>query len=219
MAKVNLQRRAEIGRERSERTRAGLLAAARALFAERRMEAVSVDDIIAKAGVAKGTFYYHFDDMNAITDAVGREIAADLARALAALRMPLLSPMARIARAVDAFLRRAAADKDWARLLARTAAAAPRSAIPNRPDLIDDLKLAQASGLLRLSNVELAADLVLAMVLEATMAMCEGADAEIVIPEMISAVLRTVGIAPAAAEKIVQQVRALPMPPWVPAPG
>ncbi len=43
-------------------TRARLLAAGVELFEEHGLSAVSVDDIVKRAGVAKGSFYTHFSD-------------------------------------------------------------------------------------------------------------------------------------------------------------
>ena len=60
MAKIDLARRAQIGRDRRARTRAQLIQAARELYAVSAIEAVTVDDVVEQAGVAKGTFYVHF---------------------------------------------------------------------------------------------------------------------------------------------------------------
>ena len=57
MAKIDLVRRAEIGRERRARTRSQILEAAAILLAERPLAAVTVDSVVEAAGVAKGTFY------------------------------------------------------------------------------------------------------------------------------------------------------------------
>ena len=50
------------GREqRSKRTKARIQAAAEALFAKNDFASVTVESIVASAGVSKGTFYLHFD--------------------------------------------------------------------------------------------------------------------------------------------------------------
>jgi AcrR family transcriptional regulator len=49
-----------VRRARGDRTRVALVEAATALFAEKGVEATSVDEITAAASVAKGTFYVHF---------------------------------------------------------------------------------------------------------------------------------------------------------------
>jgi len=47
---------------RRARTREALLSAGRALFAARDVDGVSIDEIVAAAEVAKGSFYNHFTD-------------------------------------------------------------------------------------------------------------------------------------------------------------
>ena len=55
MAKVDLARRAEIGREKRARTSALIVEAGAMLLAERPPEALTVDAIVEAADVAKGT--------------------------------------------------------------------------------------------------------------------------------------------------------------------
>lgn len=47
-----------------------LICAAEELFREKGCEETSVSDIVAKVGVAQGTFYYYFESKDAILDAV-----------------------------------------------------------------------------------------------------------------------------------------------------
>lgn len=56
VAKINLERRAKIGRERRARTRVQIIEAAAMLLAERSGKALTVDAVAEAAGVAKGTF-------------------------------------------------------------------------------------------------------------------------------------------------------------------
>lgn len=51
-------------------TRAQLLDAARGLFIERGVEQVSIDAITSTAGVAKGSFYNHFESRQALFDEI-----------------------------------------------------------------------------------------------------------------------------------------------------
>jgi AcrR family transcriptional regulator len=51
---------------RKERTRALILREARKAFAKKGYDATAVSDIVKKAGVAQGTFYYHFPDKKSI---------------------------------------------------------------------------------------------------------------------------------------------------------
>ena len=69
MAKINPARRAEIGREKRARTRAQFVEAGLMLLAERPPEALTIDAIVEAAGVAKGTFYYHFQSIEELVAA------------------------------------------------------------------------------------------------------------------------------------------------------
>ena len=72
MAKIDLIRRAEIGREKRAEDASGLILEAGAiLLAERPPEALTVDAVVEAAGVAKGTFYYHFQSISELAAAVG----------------------------------------------------------------------------------------------------------------------------------------------------
>ena len=53
---------------RTLKTRANLLDAARAVVSEDGYEALRVEQVVAKAGVAKGTFFAHFKDKDALME-------------------------------------------------------------------------------------------------------------------------------------------------------
>lgn len=113
---------------RRARTRAALLRAGQELFAERSVDGVSIDDIVAAADVAKGSFYNHFPDK----EALARELA-DLARAsveamVAHVTAGVDDPAERVARAVCAFARQAADNPVGAGAMLRLF---PAAAIPD----------------------------------------------------------------------------------------
>lgn len=62
MKDVEIARR----RNKSEATKKKILEAARELFSINGYNGVSVDDIVIKANVSKGSFYVHFDSKNSI---------------------------------------------------------------------------------------------------------------------------------------------------------
>ncbi len=74
---------------RKERTKA-LSDAALALFLARGIEAVTIEDITTKAGVAKGSFYRYFDDKTALVESlfapVQREVTAAFDGSIARLK-------------------------------------------------------------------------------------------------------------------------------------
>jgi AcrR family transcriptional regulator len=65
--------------DRSAATIADILAAARKLFASDGFDAASIDAIAAKAGVAKGAVYHHFDSKEEIFTRVLEDVQAEIA--------------------------------------------------------------------------------------------------------------------------------------------
>jgi len=110
MAKVNLERRAEIGQDKRARTRAQLVAAASALFSKRSWASVTIDDLVREAGVAKGTFYVHFEDMHALTIAVADELIRSFDELIQPRRAATSDPLLRVALGCDAFIEAALED-------------------------------------------------------------------------------------------------------------
>lgn len=72
--------------KQKERTRAAVLAAARALFAQHGFERTTIRDVAARAGVAVGTVFVHFPDKNVLLAAtLDAQIASTLSRAWSTL--------------------------------------------------------------------------------------------------------------------------------------
>src|SRR5271167_5162124 len=146
MAKIDLARRAQIGRDRRAKTRAQLMKAARALYAERALDSVTVDDVVNEASVAKGTFYVHFEHLGELQAAVADELAQNFDDLLQPLRMTLANPVERVAAGCAAFIQEALQNPAWGSLLARCAWALPSVATAARANLREDLELAAAQS-------------------------------------------------------------------------
>ena len=210
MAKIDLARRAEIGRDRRARTRAQLMQAARALYAERAVEAVTIDELVNEAGVAKGTFYVHFEHLTDLQAAVAGELAQTFDDLLQPLRLKLADPIERIAAGCAAFIREALRDPAWGSLVARGAWALPTVASAARTNLSRDLHHAAAKGRLSAMTPELAFDLVTGIVLQAMRAAGERRLSPSDAPAAVEAILRAVGVASDEAHVIVERVLAMP---------
>ena len=106
MSRIDLARRAQIGRDRRARTRAELIRAARILYAARTFDSVTVDDVVNAAELAKGTFYVHFDDLDDLQSVLGDELAREFDELLQPRRLSLDDPIERIAAGCGAFINR-----------------------------------------------------------------------------------------------------------------
>ena len=103
--------------ERSETTTKAIEAAARKLFAARGFAATSIDDIAARAGVAKGAVYHHFASKEDLFASVLDTLQAELASApVPTASRKLRDPLDVIADAVLRYLL-AASSKERKRIL------------------------------------------------------------------------------------------------------
>ena len=104
--------------ERSEATRAALLAAGRELFARHGFAAVSTAQIVAAAKVTRGALYHHFADKRALFQAVHESLEAGLVERIGAgiaSGQPPASAFEFLAAGTDLFLD-ACEDPDFARI-------------------------------------------------------------------------------------------------------
>jgi AcrR family transcriptional regulator len=69
--------------ERSEATRAKLIAAARPLFAERGYAGVGTEEIVRAAGVTRGALYHHFAGKPQLLEAVYEQVEGELTQKIA----------------------------------------------------------------------------------------------------------------------------------------
>lgn len=82
---------------RAARTRAALLAAGFELLAERPIDAIAIDDIVARAGVAKGSFFNHFSDKAGFAAELGATVRGELELLVGAANDGVADPVARLA--------------------------------------------------------------------------------------------------------------------------
>jgi len=64
--------------ERRTATRTAIINAAQKLFGAPGFDETKIDDIAAKAGVAKGAIYHHFKNKNEIFEAVFEQVSAEI---------------------------------------------------------------------------------------------------------------------------------------------
>src|SRR5262245_4398203 len=136
VVKIDLARRAEIGRAKSARTREQLLSAARSLYAKQAVESVTVEDVVQEAGVAKGTLYVHFKNIEAVQMAVADELTETFVDLLQPRRAIFEDPIERIADGCYTFLHQAAVNPKWGGLVARYAWSFPTVGSVDRKSVV-----------------------------------------------------------------------------------
>lgn len=162
MAGLVTKTRAEIGRQKRERTSVRLTDAAMRVVARLGPGTVTIDDVIAEAAVARGTFYNYFNTIDDVLVAVGVRISDQLIVRMAADRH-FADPALRVGAAVRRFIQLAMADSNagWVivRIALQTAPIGDRMRDEIATDLLDGIR----TGRFRVESAQAASDAVLGL--------------------------------------------------------
>jgi AcrR family transcriptional regulator len=173
--------------ERVQATRQALVAAGRALFAERGYADVTADEIVAAAGLTRGALRHHYGDKAGLFRAVFEQLEAQTAhRVVAALGAAGLAAgddgFAALTRGLAAFLD-ACEDPEVIRIALTDAPAVLGWAAWREIEAEHGLGLvaaalrqAMADGVLRRQPVDLLARLLLSAAIEAALVIAQAAD-------------------------------------------
>lgn len=82
---------------RAQRTRQALIEAGFELLAERPIDAIAIDEVVARAGVAKGSFFNHFTDKPGFGNAIAESVRRELENRVDAANAGVTDPVLRIA--------------------------------------------------------------------------------------------------------------------------
>ena len=138
---------------RRQRTRQALLDAGLALFAELPVDAVAVDGIVAKAGVAKGSFYNHFSSREAFATAIVEDIRRDIEKKIEVANRGVAAPSVRVARAIMLYADYAMRMPQQALVMGR---ADPLQHFDHElnDNVIADIKQGVAEGIFKVGSIE-----------------------------------------------------------------
>jgi AcrR family transcriptional regulator len=157
MVLINREKRAKFGALKRGRTRARLLEIALRVIADKGFDAPTIDDFIAAAGVARGTFYNYFKTREDILSAAAAYLADTLDAEILPLFEDIEDPARRIAIAIRKFIDMSAHRPDWGGLLVRMIplAGGPVSAEMRR-GVLYDLRTGLRSGRFRFPSMQAA---------------------------------------------------------------
>jgi AcrR family transcriptional regulator len=99
------------------RIRPALIAAGLKLLAERPIDSLSVDEIVEVAGVAKGSFFYHFADKRAFAREIAAAVRAEVEATITEANRGIEDPACRVARGIGQFVRFALVAPDKATIV------------------------------------------------------------------------------------------------------
>ncbi len=188
--------------EKRERTRSHLIESAYRVFARKETDAVTIDDIIAEAGVARGTFYNYFQTREDVLKAVAASLSDVMNQKIWAQYAAISDPVERMAIGLRQFLHQAMRDATWGWVIVRIGlVAAPLSETIER-GLMSDLEAGIRLERFRVDSVQASVDLVLGTSLMAMRTILEGHH-EPNHPEQITKlILKSLGVSNDDAEAI-----------------
>lgn len=208
MAKVNPVRRAEIGREKRARTRAQLVAAASSLFARQAVESVTVDDVVNEAGVAKGTFYVHFEDLHALAAAVAQDLIRSFDELLQPGRLAISEPELRMAFGCSCFIDKALDDPAWARVVARMVTSKPSGLEVAQSRFLEDMRRFSKGLPQGGVSPEVSLEIVTGILLQLLSAVGAGRLSRRHREDAIAAILRAIGLDAKRIESVIARLPA-----------
>ncbi len=134
---------------RAARTRLALLLAGFELLAERPIDAIAIDDIVARAGVAKGSFFNHFTDKPGFAQALGETVRRDLELRVGAANQGIADPVLRLAGGMREAVRFARDEPERATVMLRGLEQATARDHALNAGIRSDLALLAKAGLAR----------------------------------------------------------------------
>lgn len=134
---------------RAARTRSALIAAGFELLVERPIDAIPIDDVVAKAGVAKGSFFNHFADKQDFANAIATEVRLEVEALVTKVNEGVTDPIARIAGGMRVAAEFAMAQPKRSAVLLRSQGSSTARAHPLNHGVVSDFEAACARGLLR----------------------------------------------------------------------
>jgi len=193
---------------RGARTREALIRAGRKLFAERPVDAVAIDDIVQAAAVAKGSFYNHFPDKEALVRSIIDEIRAGIERAVDVANDGIEDPARRTVRGICVYLRYVIDQADRAGVLVRLQTGLTSVTAPLNQGVVQDVTAGLAQGRFSLATMEAGVLFVMGVAQIALVRIAQEPSPALAVAlaqQLCALLLRGLGLAPAEADAIAAQ--------------
>ncbi|WP_322094078.1 TetR/AcrR family transcriptional regulator [Paraburkholderia bannensis] len=167
--------RIRTGAVRREATRRKMLSAAVSVFAQKGPDAASIDDFIAAAGVARGTFYNYFKTTTELLDAVTSELSDEVIAGIEMCVENIDNPVERIWLGCQTYVQVALTHPEWGAFITRTGIRGNASGRLTDIYLPRDLEAARERGIAHFDNTRAAKDLVIGAIYQSIETVLSGA--------------------------------------------
>ena len=187
--------------------RRAIMDAAEELFGRHGYAAVSVDEVTARAGVAKGTFYNHFIDKTDVANQIAFEIRQDMRSRIGAIKSVSPDPASHLAIAMCLFLLLATEQPNRAQILVTLMNNPTDMNSPMNAPVRFTLQNGIESRRFRLTSIEASLIIILGIVSAGIRHIIEqqSEEAEIRVAELVVHALCSLGLEWEDAHKVVNE--------------
>lgn len=208
---INHVRRAEIGAERRARTRTELLRAALELYGRPHGRNTRIEDVCAKARVARGTFYDYFTGIEALLEALSDEVTREFDSAVHAAFEDMKSPVERTCAAMRYYLHGALEDPRWGWAVVNSSVGRTLYGERITRHVRDSIQEGMDSGDFTIDSADVGRDILLGTGISASISLLQGGMAPDYPEKIARHVLLSFGTSPAVANAITSRpLRELP---------
>jgi AcrR family transcriptional regulator len=137
----------EVGR--AARTRNALLEAGFELLVDRPIDLISINDLVAAADVAKGSFFNHFDSKHEFAEIIATDLRAAMEKAIKHANAKIADPVEWLAQGIQVPVESALSQPQRARVMLRMAARTTIADHPLNRGVAAMVKACVAQGALR----------------------------------------------------------------------
>lgn len=195
-------RRAQIGAARRAKSRNTLLAAAFECYGREDGRLVRIEDVCKAAGVARGTFYNHFDDLEQLRYQLLEEMTGEFDRAVHHMFGALEGPAEQTAVAIRYYLHAAAKNPAWGWAMIHSSAPGHTFGETVWHNALVTIRRGLEQGLFRISTAEIGRDILMGAVAAAMVSITRGMTPPRYPEEISEHVLMSFGMAADVAHEL-----------------
>lgn len=211
-AKMDKDKRLEIGRARRAKTRANILAAAFEIFGDEAGLFVRIEDIANHAGITRPTFYSQFTGLAELREALSYELTHDFLTAVTNTISLLEDPRERASAAVRFYLLRVRENPKWGWSMVNLSANGIIFGVETHRQAEITIVQGLEADLLSVASSAVGRDIVLGSTLAGIATMLRTSVAHDYPEQIALGILQGLGVPPASAREIA----ARPLPRLVP---
>lgn len=212
--KIDVERRAQIGQEKRNRTRQTVLDAAFTLLGRERGLTTRIEEILKEAGISRGTFYNYFPSMDELFDALQYELNHDFNTSMLKIISQMPTAAERASAAIRYYLGRARQDSKWAWAMVNISAGGIIFGAETYQEAQNTVNEGIASGEFELAGPNSGRDMLLGTTLAAMVTQLRNPPSDNYPVSVTRHVLRGMGVPSSRVEEIIARPLPDPMAPF-----